>query len=83
MLPRRTFLALGAGGLCACVGLAGAFAQTTSPTGKWICPPCGCASDGKVFDAAGVCPSPGCGMELIPEPAPAPQPAPAPSPKPQ
>ncbi len=83
MLHRRTFLGLGA--LCACAGAAtAAFGQAAATTGKWICPPCGCASDGKLFDAPGSCPEPGCGMTLVPQagPAPAPQPAPAPTPPP-
>lgn len=29
----------------------------------WICPPCGCAMDGRVFDAPGKCPA--CGMNLV------------------
>jgi len=32
----------------------------------WICPPCGCDSDGKDFDAQGACPS--CGMLLMGKP---------------
>jgi hypothetical protein len=81
MLPRRTFIARAAGGaLCACVASA-AWAQTTSPTGKWMCPPCGCSADGKLFDKAGGCPA--CGMDLIPQDAPKPQPAPAPAPAPK
>ena len=73
---RRRFLArslgLGAVGLliAADPSLASP-AQTPAPSPgqKWICPPCGCASDGKDFDAAGECPS--CGMLLIVKPAPA------------
>lgn len=30
---------------------------------QYLCPPCGCASDGKLFDQAGPCPS--CGMTLV------------------
>ena len=79
MTTRRRFLQAGTlGAACACVGGGWAFAQgqpqaKTSPTGKWICPPCGCASDGKDFDAPGACPSEGCGMLLIPKPATPPQ----------
>ena len=76
VMSRRVFVSVAA---CACLVPAGALAQTTSPTGKWICPPCGCDSDGKVFDAAGDCPSPGCGMVLIPKPADAPPDPPAPN----
>jgi hypothetical protein len=50
---------------CACVATGFAFAAET-PSGKYVCPPCGCESDGKVFDAPGVCPS--CGMPLITAP---------------
>jgi hypothetical protein len=55
---------------CACVaGVAAAQtpAPPTSPSGKWTCPPCGCAADGKEFDAPGACPE--CGMPLVPKPA--------------
>jgi hypothetical protein len=52
---------------CACAAPRGAFAAETSPTGKWICPPCGCSADGKDFDKPGVCPA--CGLDLIPKPA--------------
>ena len=68
MLIRRTFL----GAACACAAAPVAFAQTTS--GKYVCPPCGCSQDGKVFDKAGVCPDPDCGMALIPQ-QPPPRPA--------
>ena len=30
---------------------------------KYVCPPCGCDSDGKEFDDPGYCPS--CGMQLV------------------
>jgi uncharacterized protein len=33
------------------------------PTLEYVCPPCGCASDGKTFTAPGACPS--CGMKLV------------------
>lgn len=43
---------------------------------KWICPPCGCDADSKVFSAPGKCPA--CEYELIEkasdEPAAAPPP---------
>jgi hypothetical protein len=67
---------------CACAGARVALAadaRPTSPTGKWTCPPCGCANDGKLFDAPGVCSAPDCGMDLIPAPAAEPKPAPTPS----
>lgn len=53
---------------CACVGglaVAQSSSPPTSPTGKWVCPPCGCAADGKDFDAPGACPE--CGMPLVPK----------------
>jgi len=80
MTDRRRFITIGAlGAACACVGGL-AFAQApstppTSPTGKWICPPCGCDSDGKTFDVAGICPSDGCGMTLVPKPEDPPKPS--------
>ena len=43
---------------------------------EYVCPPCGCDQDGKVFDKPGFCPAVGCGMELIPKPADPPAPAP-------
>jgi len=39
---------------------------------KWVCPPCGCAADGKEFDAPGRCPD--CAMELIEKPEDKPSP---------
>jgi hypothetical protein len=70
-MSRRLFAAAAA---CGCVAPAWAVAQT-SPSGKYVCPPCGCDQDGKVFDKPGFCPAVGCGMELIPKPADAPPPA--------
>jgi hypothetical protein len=52
--------------------VAPAFAQSPpapSPDGQYVCPPCGCSQDGKVFDKPGACPDPACGMMLIPKPA--------------
>ena len=64
--------------VCGCTIPAAALAQT-SPSGKYVCPPCGCEEDGKEFDAPGACPAAGCGMVLIPKPQDAPpQPQPAP-----
>lgn len=73
MLTRRAFAALSA---CACIAPETAVAQA-NPGGKWVCPPCGCDHDGKVFDAPGTCPAPGCGMELVPQPEQTPAPAPS------
>ncbi|MFL5298413.1 MAG: heavy metal-binding domain-containing protein [Phenylobacterium sp.] len=71
MIPasRRRFLQIGLiGAGCACMAAGAAFAaDAPSPTGKYVCPPCGCSADGKEFDAPGVCPA--CGMPLIPKPA--------------
>lgn len=65
---RRRVLGAGVlGVVCACAAPRFAFAYADSPTGKWMCPPCGCSADGKAFDAAGDCPA--CGMPLIPKPA--------------
>ena len=70
VLTRRAFAGLAA---CACLPVA-AMAQTPPPaSGKFVCPPCGCSYDGKIFDAPGVCPDAACGMTLIAAPT---QPAP-------
>lgn len=61
------------GAACACLAARAAYAaDAPSPTGKWVCPPCGCAADGKEFDKAGACPE--CGMPLVPKTADAPKP---------
>ena len=67
LLTRRAFAAFAA---CACLPAPAALAQTTTPgqPGKFVCPPCGCSNDGKVFDKPGVCSDPNCAMELIPAP---------------
>jgi hypothetical protein len=46
-------------------------ARPPAPGQKYMCPPCGCAADGKRFDAPGACPE--CGMPLVPAPADAPK----------
>ena len=43
--------------------------STPTPTKRYHCPPCGCASQGKTFDRSGKCPD--CGMALIEGEAPA------------
>jgi copper(I)-binding protein/putative intracellular protease/amidase len=50
--------------------LAGVFSAETATlhrhgedAAEYVCPPCGCGDDGKVFDKAGVCPS--CGMAQV------------------
>lgn len=69
VLSRRMFLGAGATA-CGCLAVTAAFAQAPpSPTGQYICPPCGCSHDGEVFDKPGVCPDAACGMSLIPRPA--------------
>ena len=70
----------GAVGACACVATGFAVAAEAPAGTKFACPPCGCESDGKTFDAAGACPS--CGMTLIPLSPPAPKPASPSPPKP-
>lgn len=72
---RRHFLgiAVAAAGGLAVIGVAGAALAADAPKpGKiYVCPPCGCAADGKEFPAPGACPE--CGMPLV-EKAPAPAP---------
>ncbi|WP_372785201.1 hypothetical protein [Phenylobacterium sp.] len=69
----------GAVGACACVAAGFAVAADAPPGSKFVCPPCGCDSDGKLFDAPGACPS--CGMPLIAAPKPEPKPDAPPPPK--
>jgi hypothetical protein len=74
---RRHFLqaSMAAAGGLVVVGVAGAagVALAAEPAnGKiYVCPPCGCAADGKEFPEPGFCPE--CGMPLT-EKAPAPAP---------
>jgi DNA-directed RNA polymerase subunit RPC12/RpoP len=71
---RRRVLAGGLfGAACACVAPRLAFAAD-SPSGKYVCPPCGCSAEGKEFDKAGDCPA--CGMPLMPKPEGEPKPKP-------
>jgi len=73
---RRGFLTAGLiGAACACAAIGVAHAAD-APKGKWVCPPCGCAADGKEFDAPGACPE--CGMPLIQKEAPKPDAPPPP-----
>jgi len=63
------------GAACGCLGVRAAYAAETSapsPSGKYVCPPCGCAADGKEFDKPGGCPE--CGMPLMAKPADSPTP---------
>lgn len=51
-----------------CLFMGGLSAETATsyrmvPTAEYVCPPCGCGDDGKVFAEPGVCPS--CGMGLV------------------
>ena len=58
-LDRRSFiLATGAAAVCTASCGAGTVGDT------YRCPPCGCSSDGIVFDEPGICPD--CGMVLEP-----------------
>lgn len=66
VMTRRVFAALAA---CACLPGAAASQTPAEGSGKFVCPPCGCSNDGKVFDKPGVCPDPDCGMALIAAPA--------------
>ncbi len=69
---RRRVIAGGLFGItCACMAPRLAFAAD-SPSGKYMCPPCGCSADGKTFDAPGDCPA--CGMPLMAKPADPPKP---------
>lgn len=62
--PRRALLhAALAGAVCACASPR-RFAAAAA-AGPFICPPCGCAMDGREFAAPGVCPA--CNMTLIPK----------------
>ena len=77
---RRHFLAmslvtLGAAGAAA--GIAGAALAAETPAKKiYVCPPCGCAADGKEFAEPGACPE--CGMPLVEKKPDAAAPAPKP-----
>lgn len=63
-ISRRHALQLaGAVGLCGCASSAAPPAATAA---AYICPPCGCAMDGREFPGPGTCPA--CGMPLIPKP---------------
>ena len=80
-LASRRFILKGAlfGVACACAAVSAASAQTPAKPGqKYVCPPCGCAADGKEFDAPGACPE--CGMPLVAKPEDKPKEA-APAPK--
>lgn len=41
-----------------------ALSEVSAPLGGFVCAPCGCALDGRLFSAPGLCPA--CGMERIP-----------------
>jgi len=62
---RREFLAqgalaLGAGGI---LNVATASRAAAADKTVYVCPPCGCAMDGKLFDNPGKCPA--CNLELV------------------
>jgi hypothetical protein len=70
---RMSVVTLGAVGAAGVMGgMAGAaFAADPEPPKKgkvYVCPPCGCAADGKEFPAPGTCPE--CGMPLVEKGAP-------------
>ena len=44
-------------------GIVGSRTEASPTAAEYVCPPCGCGSDGLVFDKPGYCPS--CGMELV------------------
>jgi hypothetical protein len=73
---RRHFLAmslLAVGAVC----LGGAALAAETPAKKvYVCPPCGCAADGKDFAEPGNCPE--CGMPLVEKKPEAAAPAPKP-----
>lgn len=41
-----------------------ALSEASAPSGGYVCAPCGCALDGRLFSSPGVCPA--CGMERVP-----------------
>jgi len=41
-----------------------ALSEANAPSGGYVCAPCGCALDGRLFSSPGICPA--CGMERIP-----------------
>lgn len=62
---RREFLRRGAavaGGAALSPLFTGVHAESSNHV-AYMCPPCGCAMDGRVFDAPGKCPA--CGMTLV------------------
>jgi hypothetical protein len=71
---RRHFLAMSVVTVGAvCIGGA-ALAAETAPKKVYVCPPCGCAADGKEFPEPGTCPE--CGMTLVEKAAEPANPAP-------
>lgn len=49
---------------CACAA-GGCASAPQAASGVYVCPPCGCAMDGREFAAPGQCPA--CGMTLVPQ----------------
>ncbi|HEV7690634.1 MAG TPA: heavy metal-binding domain-containing protein [Hyphomonadaceae bacterium] len=68
---RRVFMTMAMLGVVL-LGVPGILTAEAAPAKKWVCPPCGCAADGKEFDAPGRCPD--CGMDLIEKPEDKPSP---------
>lgn len=75
---RRHFLAMSVvalGAAAGAAGVAGAALAADMPAKKvYVCPPCGCAADGKEFAQPGACPE--CGMPLVEKKPEAAQPPP-------
>lgn len=61
-IDRRAFVT---GGLLGVAGLATGSGVGRAAAGTYVCPPCGCAMDGREFDTPGECPA--CGMQLTPK----------------
>lgn len=64
MKSRRAFVKQVSLGLAG-VTIAARTSFAASTTQRYVCPPCGCAADGKIFDRPGKCPA--CGMTLVAE----------------
>jgi hypothetical protein len=60
---RRQFIKHSLLTLGAATALGGGALSFAQEGKKYVCPPCGCAADGKEFDQPGSCPA--CGMQLM------------------
>lgn len=63
-MTRRRLVRYTLGGL-ACLPMMRPLAALAAPDAAYVCPPCGCAADGKRFKEPGNCPA--CGMALVAE----------------